>query len=217
MTRPHLIVQKRFLILLIQVILRQGHGKNIRGGGETIHVFFIYICPEACCRKGWGGRSNDFYHHAPQSTHRVAMTIFWRTFHHESVNEPRLRVGGVRPSRLTLSTHQEQTFESIYHYEWSCGVLSGWEGRYIPLFLLYPYMYSVTLTDNLFPRPGIFKQSMGARNRRGIGLSYRPARLYGLAKFIPWSRFPGPWARIKKRAQSPQSWKLYRGTVHNWF
>jgi hypothetical protein len=28
---------------------------------------------------------------------------------------------------------------------------------------------------------GIFKQAMGARNRVGIGLSYRPARLHRLA------------------------------------
>jgi hypothetical protein len=33
-------------------------------------------------------------------------------------------------------------------------------------------------------RAGIFKQSMGARNRVGIGLSYRPTRLHRLAKFI---------------------------------
>jgi hypothetical protein len=36
-----------------------------------------------------------------------------------------------------------------------------------------------------------FKQSMGARNRGGIGLSYRPARLHRLAEFITWNRFPG--------------------------
>ncbi len=40
-------------------------------------------------------------------------------------------------------------------------------------------------------RDGIFKQSMGARNRVGIGLSYRPARLHRLAEFIPWNRFLG--------------------------
>ncbi len=34
-----------------------------------------------------------------------------------------------------------------------------------------------------------FKQSVGARNRVGIGLSYRPARLHRLAEFIPWTRF----------------------------
>ncbi len=33
-------------------------------------------------------------------------------------------------------------------------------------------------------RTGIFKQSKGARNRVGIGLSYRPARLHRLAEFI---------------------------------
>jgi hypothetical protein len=38
---------------------------------------------------------------------------------------------------------------------------------------------------------GIFKQSIGARNRVGIGLSYRPARLHRLAELIPWNRFLG--------------------------
>ncbi len=36
-------------------------------------------------------------------------------------------------------------------------------------------------------RAGIFKQSMGARNQVGIGLSYRPARLHRLVEFIPWN------------------------------
>ncbi len=40
-------------------------------------------------------------------------------------------------------------------------------------------------------RAGIFKESMGARNRGGIGLSYRPARLHRLEKFIPRNRFLG--------------------------
>jgi hypothetical protein len=38
---------------------------------------------------------------------------------------------------------------------------------------------------------GIFKQSMGARNRVGIGLLYQPARLHRLAEMIPWNRFLG--------------------------
>ena len=38
---------------------------------------------------------------------------------------------------------------------------------------------------------GIFKQSMGARNRKGIALAYRPARLHRLAESIPWNRFLG--------------------------
>jgi hypothetical protein len=36
-----------------------------------------------------------------------------------------------------------------------------------------------------------FKQSMGARNRIGIGLSYRSARLHSLAESVPWNRFLG--------------------------
>ncbi len=46
-------------------------------------------------------------------------------------------------------------------------------------------------TQTLFSRAGIFKKSMGARNRGGIGLAYRPARLHRLAEFIPWNRFLG--------------------------
>jgi hypothetical protein len=38
---------------------------------------------------------------------------------------------------------------------------------------------------------GIFKQSMGARNRVGIGLSYRTARLNRMAELVPWNRFLG--------------------------
>ncbi len=38
-------------------------------------------------------------------------------------------------------------------------------------------------TKLLFTSVGIFKQSMGARNRVGTGLSYRPARLHSLAEF----------------------------------
>ncbi len=40
---------------------------------------------------------------------------------------------------------------------------------------------------------GIFKESMGARNLGGRGLSYRPARLHRLAEFIPWNRFRDPY------------------------
>ncbi len=41
-------------------------------------------------------------------------------------------------------------------------------------------------------RAGIFKKSMGARHRGGIGFSYRPARLHRLAEFIPWNQCQGP-------------------------
>jgi hypothetical protein len=53
--------------------------------------------------------------------------------------------------------------------------------NYIPQFSYYEYGY----------RAGIFIPTMGAGNRVGIGLSYRPARLHRLAEFIPWNRFLG--------------------------
>jgi hypothetical protein len=40
-------------------------------------------------------------------------------------------------------------------------------------------------------RAGIFKHSKGARNRVGIGLSFRLARPHRLAEFIPWNLFLG--------------------------
>jgi hypothetical protein len=44
---------------------------------------------------------------------------------------------------------------------------------------------------------GIFKQSMGARNRVGIGLWYRLARLHILAELVPWNRFLGSLKDLK--------------------
>ncbi len=46
----------------------------------------------------------------------------------------------------------------------------------------------------------IFKQSMGTRNRVGIGLSCRPARLHRLAALIPWKSIPGILKSLKIRA-----------------
>jgi hypothetical protein len=38
---------------------------------------------------------------------------------------------------------------------------------------------------------------MGARNVVGIGLLYRPARVYWLAELVPWNRFLGS-IKVKK-------------------
>jgi hypothetical protein len=43
----------------------------------------------------------------------------------------------------------------------------------------------------------ILKHSMGARNRVGIGLSYRPARRHRLAESIPWNRFLASFTSLK--------------------
>jgi hypothetical protein len=59
---------------------------------------------------------------------------------------------------------------------------------------------SLPMTLNEQTSAGIFKQSIGARNRVGIGLSYWPARLHRLAKLIPWNRFFGSLKVTKIRA-----------------
>jgi hypothetical protein len=45
-------------------------------------------------------------------------------------------------------------------------------------------------------RAGIFKQSMGARNRVGIGLSYRPARIHTTA-WRNWFLGIDSWTPLK--------------------
>jgi hypothetical protein len=70
-----------------------------------------------------------------------------------------------------------------------------WRGSAEPVFLNV-YGAQELIPRNEFrslyvARAGIFKQSRGARNRVGIGLSHRPTRLHRLAKLIPWNRFLG--------------------------
>ncbi len=56
-------------------------------------------------------------------------------------------------------------------------------------FILWPFALPLSCSETSIA--GIFKQSMGALNRVGIGLSYRPARLHSLAELVPWIRFLG--------------------------
>jgi hypothetical protein len=48
-------------------------------------------------------------------------------------------------------------------------------------------------------RTGIFKKSMGARDRGGIVLSYRPARLQA-GGILTLESIPGPHKHLKRRA-----------------
>ncbi len=78
----------------------------------------------------------------------------------------------------------------------SKGLLTGTEAGSATVLSEMCFHHSYVLTDYFDEvsentRAGIFKESMGARNRGGIGLSYRPARLHRLAEFIPWNRFLG--------------------------
>jgi hypothetical protein len=50
---------------------------------------------------------------------------------------------------------------------------------------------SETIKGRMVLYAGIFKQSMGARNRVRIWLSYRPAKLHGLVELVPWNRILG--------------------------
>ncbi len=49
---------------------------------------------------------------------------------------------------------------------------------------------------------GIFKQSVGARNRVEKELSYRSARLHGLAELVPWNRFSNSLKVLKFELRS---------------
>jgi hypothetical protein len=61
----------------------------------------------------------------------------------------------------------------------------------------------LTYSQNVRTRPSLstwyFRTICGARNRVGIGLSYRPARLHRLSKSIPWNRFLGSLKVLKYR------------------
>jgi hypothetical protein len=66
-------------------------------------------------------------------------------------------------------------------------------------FILY-LLYNNNKVLKKYPFPhsaGIFKHSLGARNRVGIGLSYRPTRLHRLLEMIPWNRFLGSLKVLK--------------------
>jgi hypothetical protein len=62
------------------------------------------------------------------------------------------------------------------------------ESRFLPFSLLSGKMYNTVVSVYC---AGVFKQYIGAGNRVGIWLSYRPARLHRLAKLIPRYQYLG--------------------------
>jgi hypothetical protein len=76
------------------------------------------------------------------------------------------------------------THTASYYYLWIFLLTTAFS---FSLYLLKGWQFSLVKKACA----GIFKPSMGARNRVGIELSYRPARLHRLAEFIPWNRFLG--------------------------
>jgi hypothetical protein len=83
-----------------------------------------------------------------------------------------------RPNSWTKSRQKSQEFSSLLFTQVTP----------LPTFLFIQTL----ATSHSSCSAGIFKQFVGARNRVGIGLSYRPARLYSLAELVPCNRFLGP-------------------------
>jgi hypothetical protein len=65
----------------------------------------------------WCSECLQCVQYGTQSTHRVAMATYWRTFHHDSNISPAGEDGGCTPS----------SFHSFYHHELSCVARSSWE------------------------------------------------------------------------------------------
>jgi hypothetical protein len=63
--------------------------------------------------------------------------------------------------------------------------------------------------DTLSSGAGIFKQSVGVRNRVGIGLSYRPAWLHSLAELVSWNWFLGSLNVLKFWLCALKWWRKY--------
>ncbi len=60
---------------------------------------------------------------------------------------------------------------------------------------------SINLSIKRYSSAGIFKQPIGTRNRVGISLSYRPARLRRLAALVSCNRFLVSFKSLKIRAK----------------
>ncbi len=75
----------------------------------------------------------------------------------------------------TLSTHVTYSPKERLPHVWPSPTVF-WAGHYLSM-----HAHS----------DGVLKQSIGARNRVGIGLSYRPTRLNTLAELISWNRYLG--------------------------
>jgi hypothetical protein len=98
------------------------------------------------------------------------------------------------------SEQASYTYQICQSANWSCWGLFA----LILVFLLFLHTfqcfsvlqrnrigYVVFALPIFWPSAGIFKQSVGAMNRVGIRLSYRPARLHSLVELVPWNRFLG--------------------------
>ncbi len=95
------------------------------------HTYGIFLCKSEIF---------DLADSQPQSTHRVAIAAFWRTFRHD---------GKISRGWLGWGLHVHPL--SLYHHHLqSCGVRSNWEGRYaLPISTLPLYVFCARNLPNL--------------------------------------------------------------------
>ncbi len=109
-----------------------------------------------------------------------------------------LRLGSAWTGRPeVLLSHFSSCGRHSFKFRYSCALCNANASFHSPT----SSSASSEKTTGRVPRARIFKQSVGARNRVEIGLSYGPARLHRLAKSIP-----GLHNRLKMLALSFLTW-----------
>ncbi len=99
-----------------------------------------------------------------------------------------------RKNLYTSSTHETKlqyvSYLSLLDLPWlrCCGIAVPSKCIMVAC-MMYIIFFVLTDPSGFFSSAGILEQSMGAGNRLGVGLSYRPARLHRLAESIPWFWF----------------------------
>ncbi len=125
--------------------------------------------------------------HRPARLHRLTEFILWNRF-----------LGSINVWKYGLSIPDSMLC-------WNFRTIYGARRKLVGISLLYwPARLHIGLRNRflgiaftgLLNRAGIFKQSMGTRNREGKRLLYRPARLHRLAESIPCNRFLGSSLKI---------------------
>ncbi len=101
----------------------------------------------------------------PQSTHRVAMTTFWRIFHHDGKISPAWRRWGGGGCTLTPFTISTFIYKVVVY-------APAERADTFPLYLLYPYMYSV-IAEFTMHAPSLFMKRRGTIKRNQIQIKIR--------------------------------------------
>ncbi len=109
-------------------------------------------------------------------------------------------VQGMEPGLRQAARTVVESFIENHHWE-----VKRYLGQVVSGFFRFSNNYSI-LYSLCVACSGILEQSIGARNREGIGLSDRPARPHRLVESIPWKRFLGSLRGFQIRAQRFLLW-----------